>query len=204
MDVAAPVSTTVTTPRRAARLRHVPGEAGIWIFIFGDMVVFALLFGVFVSARAQDPKLFDHASATLNQDYGVANTLLLLTSSLLVITGVRAVRDHLTRIAPWCFAGAMTCGLGFACLKILEYHRELSHGLTPATNHFYMYFFLLTGLHFFHLIVGMGVLTFLHFQSRRSEPPSRVRFAFIEGGACFWHMVDLLWIVLFALLYLMK
>jgi nitric oxide reductase NorE protein len=198
------VATTSTKSRRPARPKHVPGEEGVWIFILGDMTVFALLFGVFIQARSKDPALFDHASAQLNQNYGAVNTLFLLTSSLLVITGIRAIRDHMTRIAPWCFAGAMACGFGFLTLKVLEYHHELSHGLKPATNDFFMYFFVLTGLHAFHLLIGMGVLTFCFISSRKPEPPSEKRFAFIEGGACFWHMVDLLWIVLFPLLYLMK
>jgi nitric oxide reductase NorE protein len=191
-------------PVSEPRTKHVPGEEGIWIFVLGDMTVFALLFGVFLSARAKDPALFDQGSATLNQSYGAVNTLLLLTSSLLVITGLRAVRGTLRAIAGRCFAGAMCCGAGFACLKVVEYHHELAHGLTPATNDFYMYFFLLTGLHFFHLLVGMSILAFLLVQARRSSPISRRRYAFMEGGACFWHMVDLLWIVLFPLLYLMK
>jgi len=198
------VATITTRPRRAARAKHVPGEEGIWIFILGDMTVFAMLFGVFISARAKDPALFDHASSQLNQNYGAVNTLFLLTSSLLVITGIRAIRDNLTRIASPCFAGAMACGFGFLTLKVLEYHHELSHGMKPATNDFFMYFFVLTGLHAFHLVIGMGVLTFLFLQSHKPEPPSEKRFAFMEGGACYWHMVDLLWIVLFPLLYLMK
>jgi nitric oxide reductase NorE protein len=192
------------SPPKPRAAKHVPGEAGVWIFIFGDMTVFALLFGVFVSARAKDPALFDHGSASLNQNFGAVNTLLLLGSSLLVITGLRAIRSGLRPIAARCFGLAMCCGFGFACLKLLEYHREISHGLTPASNDFSMYFFLLTGLHFFHLLVGMAVLSFLLVQARATAPLTRRRYALMEGGACFWHMVDLLWIVLFPLLYLMK
>jgi nitric oxide reductase NorE protein len=195
---------TSTKSKRTPRAKHLPGEEGTWIFILGDMTVFALLFGVFIQARSKDPALFDHASAQLNQNYGAVNTLFLLTSSLFVITGIRAIRDHIQKVAMWCFIGAMACGFGFLTLKVLEYHHELSRGLNPAKNDFFMYFFVLTGLHAFHLIIGMAVLTFLVVQSRRPEPPSEKRFAFIEGGACFWHMVDLLWIVLFPLLYLMK
>ena len=75
--------------------------------------------------------------------------------------------------------------------------------LGPGANHFFLYYFVLTGLHLFHVCVGIGVLALLLTQARRSEL-SATRMAFVEGGACFWHLVDLLWIFLFALLYLVS
>lgn len=181
--------------------RHIPGEIGVWIFIFGDLLVFALLFGVFLYYRMDDPGLFAASQEKLTQAYGAVNTLLLLTSSLFVVTAVRATRHGIANLAPKLFAGAMVCGAAFAVLKVLEYSEKVSANLVPATNDFWMYFFILTGLHFFHLLIGMAVLTFCLVSSRRpAMSPSR--FAFVEGGACFWHMVDLLWIVIFPLLYL--
>jgi nitric oxide reductase NorE protein len=183
--------------------RHLPGEEGTWIFIFGDMTVFALLFGVYLEARSHDPELFNTAQATLNQNFGAINTLLLLCSSLFVVTAIRAIRNRVggKTLAPALIAGAFTCGLGFSLIKYLEYSDKLSSGIKPATNDFWMYFFVLTGLHFFHLLIGMGLLAFIFVQARRAQLDAR-RFAFVEGAGCFWHMVDLLWIVLFPLLYL--
>jgi nitric oxide reductase NorE protein len=183
--------------------RHLPGEEGTWVFILGDMVVFAVFFATYLYYRSQQPELFNASQLTLKQSYGVINTLLLLTSSLFVVVGIRAIRRQVNNIAPWMFALALLCGLGFSLMKILEYSEKLGLGLTPGTNSFYMYFYVLTGLHFFHLILGMGVLTYLIFRSRAPQLTVR-QFAFVEGGACFWHMVDLLWIVLFPLLYLVK
>lgn len=168
------------------------------------MAIFALLFAVFVLARAESPDQFSRGSATLNQNSAVINTMLLLTSSLLVITGLRAGRDGLTKTARRCYAGALGCAIGFSSLKVLEYHHEVTHGFTPATNDFYMYFFVLTGMHFFHLLVGIAVLLFLFVEAGRPGPPAEGRRALIEAGTCYWHMVDMLWIVLFPLLYLMK
>lgn len=88
-------------------------------------------------------------------------------------------------------------------MKLLEWGDKLSAGITPATNDFFMFFFTLTGLHFLHLLIGMVVLGFLVRASRRPLPTPR-QLAYVEGGACFWHMVDLLWIVLFPLLYLVR
>jgi nitric oxide reductase NorE protein len=183
--------------------RHVPGEVGTWVFIFGDMLVFATLFVTYLTYRAQDPALFTASQRHLDQTYGAVNTLLLLSSSLLVATAVRAVRTRSSRIVPWLVAGAFGCGVAFSGLKILEWHEKFSHGLKPATNDFYMYYFVLTGLHWFHLLIGLAVLSVLFVLSRKPTLTAR-QYSFFEGGACFWHMVDLLWIVLFPLLYLVR
>ncbi|WP_028933749.1 cytochrome c oxidase subunit 3 [Pseudonocardia spinosispora] len=190
-----------TEPQRA-QSRHTPGEEGVWVFILGDMVVFAVFFATYLFYRGQQPDLFITGQQTLSQTYGVINTLLLLTSSLFVVMGVRGLRSR-ARVAPWLFAASMVCGFGFAVVKFLEYSAKLAAGVTPATNDFYMYYFVLTGLHFFHLLLGMVVLAFLVRLARKPVLTDR-QFGFVEGGACFWHMVDLLWIVLFPLLYLIK
>lgn len=204
MTIQEPTKTRRGRSGVAARARRVPGEPGIWILIFGDLTVFALLFAVYVAARADHPALFNRGSATLHQNYAVVDTLLLLTSSLLVITGLRAGRDRPVKVARRSYAAALGCAIGFGCLKVLEYHHEVTRGFTPATNDFYMYFYVLTGIHLFHLLVGMGVLVFLFVDAGRPGSPTEGRGALIEAGTCYWHTVDMLWIVLFPLLYLMK
>src|SRR3989442_572010 len=113
------VSLAKAVPRRAERerVRHIPGEPGTWIFILGDMTVFALLFGVYVYYRSKDPGVFNRSQAHLHVAFGAINTLLLLTSSLLVVTGIRALRHRVSKLAPYMFAGAFVCGLGFAFNK---------------------------------------------------------------------------------------
>lgn len=180
---------------------HIPGEVGIWIFIFGDMVVFGAMFATYLFYRSRETALFAQSQQTLVQGFGVTNTLVLLVSSLLVVYGMRAMKQRLPRLAPWMFLGAIGCGLVFSAIKYLEWGAKLAEGLTPATNNFYMLYYLLTGLHFLHLIVGMGVLVFLA-RTARLPKLSPTRVAVAEGGACFWHMVDLLWIVIFPLVYL--
>ena len=111
------------------------------------------------------------------------------------------MRNGIPNLAPKLVAGAFACGLAFSFNKYLEWSHHLSDGLKPATNDFWMYFYILTGLHFFHLLIGMALLTFIFVQARKPSIDSR-RFIFVEGAGCFWHMVDLLWVVLFPLLYL--
>lgn len=182
---------------------HVPGEPGVWIFLFGDMVVFGVFFATFMYQRAQAPELFEQSRHTLSIGIGLTNTLILLTSSLFVVTAVRAVRASQRGAAQWMFAGALVCGLVFVGLKCVEYTAKVTAGHVPTENNFYLYFFILTALHLFHVLIGVGVLILLLTQARRRNL-SATRMAVVEGGACFWHLVDLLWIMLFALLYLVS
>jgi nitric oxide reductase NorE protein len=187
----------------AKGVRHVPGEPGVWIFLFGDMVVFGAFFGTFMYQRSLAPELFDESRRTLSIGIGLTNTLILLTSSLFVVTAVRAIRQGQRRAAQLLLCGALLCGLAFVALKAVEYTAKVSQGHVPTQNNFYLYFFILTGLHLFHVLIGLVVLILLLTQARRTEL-SATRIALVEGGACFWHLVDLLWIVLFPLLYLVS
>lgn len=180
-----------------------PGEEGVWVFIFGDMTVFAILFGVYLYYRGAQPELFDDSQARLNQTFGAVNTLVLLTSSLLVVTAVRAVRRHAHALARNLTYAAMVCGVVFIVNKAIEYGQKISHGLVPATNQFFMYFYVMTGLHLIHVVIGIGLLGFAVILTRRTSLSTREQ-GYLEGAGCFWHMVDLLWIVIFPLLYLVK
>ncbi len=183
--------------------RRLPGEEGVWVFIFGDMTVFALLFAVYLYYRGEQPALFDESQLQLNQTFGVVNTLILLTSSLLVVTAVRAVRRDAYVLARRLTYGALVCGALFVANKAIEYGQKISRDLVPATNEFFMYFYVMTGLHLFHVVIGMALLAYVVKLTRRPKLAPR-ELGYIEGSACFWHMVDLLWIVIFPLLYLVK
>ncbi len=183
--------------------RRIPGEPGVWIFLFGDLLVFGAFFATFMYQRGQAPALFDASRRTLSIGIGLTNTLVLLTSSLFVVTAVRAIRSSQRLVARWLLIGALACGLVFVSLKAVEYTAKVHEGHVPDQNNFYLYYFILTGIHLFHVLVGIGVLILLATQTRDVELGA-TRMALIEGGACFWHLVDLLWIVLFPLLYLVS
>jgi nitric oxide reductase NorE protein len=153
--------------------------------------------------RSKEVALFDSSQLHLNSTFGLINTLLLLVSSMLVVLAVSAVRRETPRPAALLIAGAIACGLAFSVLKVVEYVGKIDAGITPQTNTFYMFYFLLTGLHWFHLLLGLAVLTYLVVSARRKRHDAR-QLAWFEGGGCFWHMVDLLWIALFPLIYLLN
>lgn len=185
----------------SVRARHMPGEPGIWVFIFGDMMVFTLFFVTFAWYRGENMDLFAASHALLNQVFGVINTFLMLSSSWFVATAVRMARENRPRLVVAGFGGAFLCGIGFVVSKVFEYGEKIRAGITPATNDFFMYYYVFTGIHLMHVLIGMGVLAFMAAYARSGAfDTHKVRN--LESGASFWHVVDLLWIVLFALLYL--
>jgi nitric oxide reductase NorE protein len=185
-----------------ARAPRVPGEAGIWIFVGGDLAVFTLFFVLIALGQREHPALFAHSRAALNLRLGLANTLLLLTGSWAVAGGVGHARRGRDRAARRCLLLGIACGLGFVANKAIEWSALIGAGTTPATNDFFSVYFVFTGIHLFHVLLGCAVLAIMARACEQSEPsPPRDRL--IESGGVFWHLVDLLWIVLFALLYLL-
>jgi nitric oxide reductase NorE protein len=182
--------------------RHLPGVEGIWVFVIADMTVFGVLFGCFMAGRRGNPALYEASRHALNPNFGGINTLILLTSSVLVVLAVDAVRKN-RAAAPHLLAGAFVCGLAFMVSKAIEYTGKLNENITLLTNDFYMYYFTLTGIHLAHVVAGTVVLAVLWVKARkRSFDPARP--VVLECGATYWHMVDLLWVMLFPLLYLMR
>jgi nitric oxide reductase NorE protein len=179
--------------------RRIPGEAGLWVLIGGDLAAFSAFFLVFAYYRGLDPALFQSGHAQLDHGIGLANTLILLTSSLFVALGTVRVRDGREGAAFW-LRLAVLCGGLFAALKIVEYGQKIAAGITPLTSDFFMYYFAFTGVHLLHVVIGSGALVFAIGVSRRKASASRTMI--VECAAIFWHLVDLLWIVLFALFYL--
>ena len=195
--------TDTVSEKQAAMPTRVPGEAGVWLFVLGDMIIFAVMFGIFLHYRWLEPELFVQSQATLNSTYGALNVLLLLTSSWFVASAVERLKKNEAREGHQLLMGAFACGAGFSIIKLLEYSEKIGAGITVDTNTFYLYYFFLTGIHFLHVIIGLFVLGYL-ISKARTFNVSRNDVAHYESGGIYWHMVDLLWIVLFPLIYLVQ
>lgn len=183
--------------------RRLPGVDGIWVFIGADSVIFAILFFNFMKDRLGDPALFEASRHTLNMNFGGVDTLILLTSSWSVALAVQAMkRDEIDREPRLLLGGAVT-GLMFMVSKSIEYFQKFAHGLNPGTNPFYMWYFTLTGIHLVHVVVGTSLLTYLWVRSLRGTYDHLHR-AVPESVASYWHLVDLLWIMIFPVLYLQR
>jgi nitric oxide reductase NorE protein len=182
---------------------HIPGEAGFWIFILGDMTLFAAIMLVFLWDRRMQPEAFNEAAHQLLQPIGAVNTLVLLLSSYLVVRALIAHRAGRYSSAVHLVLGAIGCAAVFVGLKAVEYSSEFSSGHTPASGTFFTFYFILTGLHLLHVVVGSALLLAWKGTLTRGRPWTTVQ-RFIEGIASYWHMVDLLWVAIFALVYLVS
>jgi nitric oxide reductase NorE protein len=180
---------------------HVPGEPSMWFFVIGDLLIFGLYFVGYIYYRGQNPDLFLQSQARLNVDIGAINTVVLLTSSLFVVLGATAARSGNSTEALRRFVAALAFGAAFPLLKMFEWIPEITAGITPGTNLFFMFYFVMTGLHLCHVLLGLIILCFV---IRNLKTAAQPRISFVETGATYWHMVDVLWLVLFAAFYLMR
>ena len=180
-----------------------PGDFAIWIFIFAELLVFGIFFLIYAVVRAQNVELFNQYQDTLNREIGAINTLLLITASFFVVKAVHAIReDKLASCANWLYA-SLGAGAGFLILKSTEFYGKFSAGISMDTNTFYFFYISLTFFHFLHVILGMIILLAVLVKTKRGKY-SEQEHTGVETGASYWHMVDLVWIILFPLVYIIR
>lgn len=187
----------------AGQQQRLPGDSGVWAFIIADMAAFAMFFLIFTAGRIAAPELYESSRKHLNANIGLLNTMILLTSSYFMVRAVEAARELDRAKTIRSLALTIIIGMGFAVTKILEYKSKGDAGIGLTTNEFYTYYFAFTGIHFLHYIIGIGALLMMLSKARKDALDSRFR-KWIESVGCYWHMVDLLWIMLFPMLYLQK
>ena len=180
---------------------HAIGQGAMWVYIVGDLFIFGGWFVFYLVYRARDHVLFVESQAQLSQTLGMINTLILLISSWWVALCVNATRGRRYEEAlrySWLtiFAGAL-----FAASKVYEWNTGIAAGHTFTSNYFFMYYYFLTAIHLFHVLTGFIVLGVL---VRHLRTPAVRSQLVIENCAAYWHMIDVLWVVIFALLYLMR
>lgn len=185
----------------ARKVPPLPGDVAIWVFVLGDMVIFGAYFIIFMVYRGHEQASFLASERHLSLASGAVNTLLLLASSRFVALAVAAARAGDVRRARRLIHWGALCGCGFLLVKAHEWFSLVGAGLTFQHNNFYMFYYAFTGVHLFHVLIGLIVLGVMRAELRR---PTGRRTWLIEVGAIYWHLVDLLWIILFALLYLMR
>jgi nitric oxide reductase NorE protein len=185
-------------PLRAA---SVPAEPGVWIVIGGDLLLFSLFFVTFAHYRRADPDGYAASQALLGVGTGLLGTLLLLAGSFCVVLGIEHLRREGPRAGARLFGLAALSGSAFLVNKALEWSALFADGVSVYTSEFFMFYFMFTGIHGFHVLLGILVLAHLHTRMRGGEAsPDFLILA--EAGGVFWHLVDVLWVALFAILYL--
>ncbi|MGI9162949.1 MAG: cytochrome c oxidase subunit 3 [Mycobacterium sp.] len=177
--------------------RRVPGEPWVWGLFAADLAMFTTFFISFAIDRQRHIEVFAESRDALYQGLALSNTLLVLTSSFMVAVGLKAVRAG-GRHARGAFLIALGFGTAFAVVKVVEWSLLIAAGYRGA-NQFFVYYFTITGIHFMQLCGGLAILALL--AVRAGSSPGRPTKLF-ESGCGFWHLVDLLWLIIFSLLYL--
>jgi nitric oxide reductase NorE protein len=186
---------------RTDEVRSVPGQPDMWVFVLFEALVFTSYFTVYVVRRTQSFDLFLQSQAHLDLRVGVFNTLVLLVSSWSVARCVQAAREGSFRAAVTNVYLTMLFGFVFLVSKVLEWASEIEQGFRFTTDEFFSFYYFLTAIHFLHLLIGFVVLGVAVYQIRS---PARRSQELVETCATYWHTVDFLWVLIFALLYVMR
>jgi nitric oxide reductase NorE protein len=178
-----------------------PGTEGLWTFVFIDMMVFLLIFITFMDERLAKAALYSSSQARLNEVFGLTNTLILLTSSWSMVEGVRASEVAAGARASRYLGVTAALGVIFVINKIMEYTLKVQAGITPVTNSFFSYYYFITFAHLLHVMVGIGFIAFFRRLAPAQAGASNYQTQ-LENVGLFWHFVDVIWIFIFPLLYL--
>lgn len=199
-------------------------KLGMWVFIATEILMFGGLFVAYGIYKTHEPQVFLQAHHTLNKELGAANTVILLFSSLTAALAVRSAQVGDRNKTSLFLVVTILCALGFLGIKYTEYAHKIHEGFLPGryfghpgfdltqlatwehplparANMFFGLYFMMTGLHGLHVVVGMCVLSWVLLKNLRGGI-SKEYFTPVDIGALYWHLVDLVWIYLFPLLYL--
>lgn len=176
-------------------LEQLPGDLMIWVLIVSELLVFGAGLAAFLAVRATDPQGFALAQDALHRVGGGMNTIVLLTSGYLTARAVAAIEiGEIAQFRRLTF-GASALGLVFLAIKAVEFRDLARQGISTETHPFYTFYYLLTGFHAAHVVVGILAFWLILITRQRLHA---------EAAAAFWHMVDLVWVLLFPVIYLLR
>ncbi|HWC94941.1 MAG TPA: cytochrome c oxidase subunit 3 [Pseudolabrys sp.] len=182
---------------------------GVWVFLASEVLFFGGALLGYTIYRDLYPDAFRLAARETDIVYGTLNTAILLTSSLTMFVAERSAHEGFRKTSLWCLAATLALGSAFLVVKGFEYYDDIAKGLFPGpafplqpaqTQIFWAFYWVMTGVHAIHLILGLGILAAITvLLYRRGLPPQSPSF---QGLALYWHFVDSVWVVLLPLLYL--
>lgn len=190
------------------------GKLGMWLFLATEILLFGGLFVAYTIYHYLHPELFKEAHKFLDVPLGALNTIVLLFSSLTVVLAIHAAQQNKKTYVVINLSLTIACAVAFLVVKYFEYSHKFHAGLLPGayfsngvlsnpdqTHIFFGIYFLMTGLHGFHVVVGIGILVWLLLRTIKGDFSSQYYMP-LELGGLYWHLVDVIWIFLFPLLYL--
>ncbi|XDD45988.1 heme-copper oxidase subunit III [Leptospira sp. WS39.C2] len=175
-----------------------PGGILIWIIVFVEVITFCMGIGSLLYDKTQDLSGFVSMQSHLHRGFAFWNTIFLLTSGFLLATGVHAKENKNETIFSLSMMGSILFGFCFLILKFAEFYDKWTLGFNLDSNLFFSYYWLLTGFHYLHVVVGMIIL-FIVLLNRKT-----ISLVNLEAGGIFWHMCDLIWLLLYPALYLIQ
>jgi len=176
-------------------LDDLPGNPIMWVLIISELLVFGAFFLSFGVSRLLDPDTFAQSQSLLDGVLGGVNTIVLITSGLLCALATLAVEAGNIKKTRAFLAGAISLGAVFGFIKMMEYADKFDQGIGIETDTFFTLFFLMTGFHFLHVVFGMILLAIAIWKCRAD---------IVITVCAFWHMVDLIWVLLYPLVYLAR
>jgi len=187
-------------------------KIGMWLFLFTELLLFGGLFILYMAYRVQYSEAFHFAAKELNIGLGTLNTIVLLTSSLTMALSIAALQRHKKQLSLFLLGSTIFMALLFMVNKYFEWSAKFSHGIFPGSADlmdrdkgeivFFGMYYAMTGLHGLHVIIGVILLSFMYvFVKRGSVNPDN--YIKLENSGLYWHLVDLIWIFLFPLFYLL-
>lgn len=187
---------------------------GMWIFLFTELFLFGGLFLIYAIRRNEYTADFHEAAIDLNTFIGALNTVVLILSSMTVAMSITAIQKNQIKLAQGLLAFTILCAVIFGVNKYIEWSHKFHYGLWPGSDvlldtdnftrgkvQFFGLYFIMTGLHAFHVLVGFVLLAWTMAKIKAKKITSN-NYVWLENVGLYWHLVDLIWIFLFPLLYL--
>jgi len=190
---------------------YTSSKIGMWLFLLSEILLFGGLFILYSTYRYKNPADFHHGAEALNRIFGTGNTLLLITSSLTMALSISSIQKGNRKLSTLLLFATIFLGFLFLVIKSFEWTAKIHHGIYPNSLHllgrskgevlFYGLYYAMTGLHGLHVLVGLFVLSVMLILMMKGRI-NAVRFAPLENSGLYWHLVDVIWIFLFPLFYL--
>jgi nitric oxide reductase NorE protein len=190
-------------PTAESTHQTLPGDLAMWFFILAELAVFGLLIVAFSVTESLHAEAFRASRALLDTSTGLTLTLSLLTSGFFAALAVTQVKQQQSRQAALLLLAAVGSALFYVVIKFREYNHLAYAGLDIEYDTFFTLYWILTGFHFLHVLLGLVILGFMAMRAwRGAYTPAHCRN--LESGVLYWHMVDLVWVMLFPLVYVLN
>jgi len=183
-------------------IKRLAGDLAIWFFIYAELIVFGIFFLGYAFARSYNLPLFLESQTHLDPRFGALNTFFLITGSYFLVKAVDAISHNQRRHTHYYLLATLAMGSCFIVVKSIEFWGKYQDGIRLSSNTFFMFYWAMTFFHYMHVILGMIIIAAIWLKNRCGGYSDK-DYLGVETGAAYWHMVDLVWVILFPLLYVL-